>query len=221
MTILLLLLAPLFTLAACFGKAGRDAAEQLKTSANPAVRRTAIYLLREFGGNDALAELATMLDDREQNVQREAVRAIAVIGTDEAYKVLYDALAGGTPPKQEAIVSALSSMRDERALPLFCHMVRSDEYRRTMGGAYQAAVDGLGTVGGPEAVTALAEAMARGEWWAPFRTAAIRRSLATALRRIGRPEAIDALRHAAEHGARSARAAAREQLAQIRSRSRG
>ena len=62
-----------------FGKAGRDAAEQLKASANPAVRRTAIYLLREFGGNDALAELTSLLDDGDPNVQREAVRAIAVI----------------------------------------------------------------------------------------------------------------------------------------------
>ena len=37
-----------------FGSRGRDAVEQLKNSPNPAVRRTAIHLLREFGGNDAL-----------------------------------------------------------------------------------------------------------------------------------------------------------------------
>jgi HEAT repeat protein len=196
-----------------FGSAGRDAAEQLMQSANPAVRRTAIYLLREFGGNDALAELASMLDDTEQNVQREAVRAIAMIGTDEAYTVLHDALSTGTPRQREAIVGALGSLRDERALPLFCHMVKSDQYRRTMLGAYQAAVEGLGAVGGPEAVTALSEAMYRGQWWAPFRTAAIRRSLAAALRRIGSPDAIEALRRAAGNGPRGARTAAREQLA--------
>jgi hypothetical protein len=197
-----------------FGSAGRDAAEQLMQSANPAVRRTAIYLLREFGGNDALTELAQMLDDAEQNVQREAVRAIAMIGTDEAYKVLHDALSTGTPRQHEAIVGALGSLRDERALPLFCHMVGRDEYRRTMLVAYQAAVDGLAAVGGPDAVRALADAMTRGEWWAPFRTAAIRRLLAGALRKIGSAEALDALRHAADHGPRGARAAAREQLGQ-------
>jgi HEAT repeat protein len=80
--------------------------------------------------------------------------------------------------------------------------------------AYQAAVDGLAAVGGPDAVRALADAMTRGEWWAPFRTAAIRRLLAGALRKIGSAEALDALRHAADHGPRGARAAAREQLGQ-------
>jgi len=198
-----------------FGSAGRDAAEQLMQSANPAVRRTAIYLLREFGGNDALAELAQMLDDAEQNVQREAVRAIAMIGTDEAYKVLHDALSSGTPRQRDAIVGALGSLRDERALPLFCHMVGRDEYRRTMLVAYQAAVDGLAAVGGPDAIAALADALTRGEWWAPFRTAAIRRLLATALRKIGSPDALEGLRHAAEHGPRGSRAAAREQLGRV------
>jgi hypothetical protein len=38
--------------------------------------------------------------------------------------------------------------------------------------------------------------------------------LAGALRKIGSAEALDALRHAADHGPRGARAAAREQLGQ-------
>ena len=59
-----------------FGAAGRTAVEQLRASANPAVRRTAIHLLREFGGSEALPDLTTLLDDAEPHVQREAVRAI-------------------------------------------------------------------------------------------------------------------------------------------------
>ena len=39
-----------------FGAAGRQSVEQLKASKNPAVRRTAIYLLREFGGSEALPD---------------------------------------------------------------------------------------------------------------------------------------------------------------------
>jgi hypothetical protein len=39
-----------------FGSAGRNAVEQLRASANPAVRRTAIHLLREFGGTEALPD---------------------------------------------------------------------------------------------------------------------------------------------------------------------
>ena len=73
--------------------AGNNAVEQLRGSANPAVRRTAIYLLREFGGSEALPDLTTLLDDTEPHVQREAVRAILSIGTEEAYAELQRALA--------------------------------------------------------------------------------------------------------------------------------
>ena len=195
-----------------FGKAGRDAAEQLKASANPAVRRTAIYLLREFGGNEALPELAALLDDAEPNVQREAVRAIAVLATDEAFAVLQRALSAGSDRQREAIVAALGSMRDERAVPLLSQMVRNEGYRRTMQGAWLASVDGLAAAGSDEAVAVLKEALYGGEWWAPWRTAAMRRAVAAALRRVGSPEAIRVLEAAAQHAPRSIRAAAREQL---------
>ena len=78
-----------------FGAAGKTAVEQLRGSANPAVRRTAIHLLREFGGSEALPDLTTLLDDTEPHVQREAVRAILSIGTEEAYAELQRALATG------------------------------------------------------------------------------------------------------------------------------
>ncbi len=196
-----------------FGPAGREAVEQLKSSSNPAVRRTAIYLLREFGGSEALPELESLLDDTDTNIQRETIRAIALIGTEDAYAVLQRALMSGSQMQRENIVNALGSMRDERAVPLFCHMVRSREYRRTMQRAYLTAVEGLGAVGGAEAIQALSEALHRGEWYAPFRTATLRRAAAAALRRAGTSDALDALRQASEHGSRGVRAAAREQLA--------
>jgi hypothetical protein len=201
-----------------FGPAGREAAEQLKSSPNPAVRRTAIYLLREFGGSEALPELTSLLDDADVNIQREAIRAIALIGSPDAYAVLERALTSGSDSQRENIVNALGSMRDERAVPLFCHMVRSNEYRRTMRRAYLMAVEGLGAVGGREAVQALTEALYRGEWYAPFRTSALRRAAAGALRRVGTPESLDALREAAGGGTRGVRAAAREQLALVQDR---
>ena len=45
-----------------FGAAGRREAERLKSSPNAAVRRTAVYLLREFGGTDALPDLTELLE---------------------------------------------------------------------------------------------------------------------------------------------------------------
>jgi hypothetical protein len=52
----------LTTILLAFGAVGKRTAERLKGSPNPAVRRTAIYLLREFGGSDALPDLTELLD---------------------------------------------------------------------------------------------------------------------------------------------------------------
>ena len=79
-----------------FGAAGRDTVERLKQSPRAALRRTAIEMLRMFGGQDALADLAAMLDDNDPQVQRDAIRAIAQIGNDEAFAVLQKALMVGT-----------------------------------------------------------------------------------------------------------------------------
>ena len=196
-----------------FGSRGRDAVEQLKNSQNPAVRRTAIYLLRAFGGNDALPELAPLLEDADVNVQREAIRAIVTIGTDEAYGLLEKGLTSGSTGSRDAILGALGTLRDERALPLFLHIVGNREYRRTARKVYESAVEALGVLGGREAIAGLAKALRDGEWWAPLRTAALRTAAAAALRQIGTPEATAALTEATEGGSRGVRNAARQQLA--------
>ena len=80
-----------------FGASGRREVERLKSSPNAAVRRTAIDLLRQFGGSEALPRAERLLDDNEPQVQREAVRAILSIGTERAYATLGRALTDGTP----------------------------------------------------------------------------------------------------------------------------
>lgn len=196
-----------------FGSRGRDAVEQLKNSANPAVRRTAVYLLRAFGGNDALPELAPLLDDADSNVQREAIRAIVTIGTAEAYAILERGLTTGSDRSRDAILSALGGMRDERAIPLFLHIVGQREYRRTARTVYLSALEVLGSMGGADALAGLGRALEEGEWWAPFRTSAIRAAAAAAIRQVGTPEALSVLRTAASDGSRGVRNAARQQLA--------
>lgn len=195
-----------------FGSRGRDAVEQLKNSQNPAVRRTAIYLLRAFGGNDALPELAPLLDDADPNVQREAIRAIVTIGTDEAYGVLERALVSGSARSQDAMIGALGTLRDERAVPLFLHILKQGEYRRKLRTVYEAAIEALGAIGGADAVNGLRPVLHAGEWWAPWRTAALRSAAAAALFQIGTPDASAVLTEAAQSGARGVRTAARQQL---------
>jgi HEAT repeat protein len=196
-----------------FGAVGRRTAERLKNSPNVAVRRTAIRLLREFGGNEALPELTELLDDSEPSIQREAVRAIINIGTNRAFQILGQALQRGTPQSRDAIMKAASLVRDERATPLFAYMLRHIDHKK-LTSTYLHAVESLGTLKDPEAVPPLKEALYKGEWWAPRRTASLRSAAALALSRIGTPEAHTALEEAAAIGPRGTRAAARMQLAQ-------
>lgn len=195
-----------------FGSVGRAEIEQLKSSANPAVRRTAIYLLREFGGSDALPDLTELLDDAEPGVQRDAVRAILQIGTDQGYRVLEQALETGTAQSREAIMQALASQRDERAAPLLTYILDHVSHAGALGWVYLRALDLLGQLRDAEAIPALEAALYRGEWWAPRRTAAIRTAAAGALARIGTADAVAALVKASREGSRGVRTAARTQL---------
>ncbi len=192
-----------------FGADGRPAVEKLRASANPAVRRTAIHLLREFGGSDALPDLTTLLDDAEPHVQREAVRAILSIGTEDAYGELQRALATGTNQTREVLTTALVSMRSERAIPLFEYIVRKIDRKGALRRVYLQAIESLGALKAEDAVDLLKDALYSGEWWAPLRTAEVRRVAATALRDIGSTRAMQVLDEAARRGPRGVKAAAK------------
>jgi HEAT repeat protein len=195
-----------------FGATGQQAVERLRNSANAAVRRTAIYLLREFGGSDALPDLTLLLDDAEPHVQREAVLAILKIGTDEAYGVLQQALVTGTARSRDVIMQAIGTVRDGRSTPLFAYIVEHLGYRGALQPVYLQAIESLGALRDPEGISVLRTALYRGDWWAPFRTAAIRDAAARALGRIGDELAVAALSEASTAGPRGVRAAARRGL---------
>jgi HEAT repeat protein len=196
-----------------FGASGRQMVERLKNSPNAAVRRTAIHLLREFGGSDALPDLTELLDDNEPQVQREAVRAILNIATDHAYQVLEQALTTGTTRSRDAIMQAIGGIRDERLTPLFAYILRHIDHRGPLAEVYLRAIESLGSLRDPEAVGPLKEALYKGEWWAPRRTRILRSAAAAALSRIGTPEARAALDEAANSRSRGVRSVARAYMA--------
>lgn len=190
-----------------YGADGKTAVEPLRASANPAVRRTAIHLLREFGGSEALPDLTVLLDDTEPHVQREAVRAILAIGSEEAYAELQKALATGTNQTREALTGALVAMRSERAIPLFEYIVRKIDRKGPLRSVYLRAVESLGALKAEQTIDILKDALYSGEWWAPFRTAELRKTAAMALRQIGTAEAQRVLDEAAGSGPHGVRAA--------------
>jgi HEAT repeat protein len=197
-----------------FGAAGRESVQQLMNAANWEVRRTAAFLLREFGGEEGLKELVPLLTDTEPLVQREAIQALMLNGTDAAAKILLRALTTTSGRPRETLIAELGTMRDERAVPLYSYLVRTLN-RRAFPALYVRAVEALGSFGGPEAVEALKEALSSGEWRAPFRTRRTRAAAAQALRRIGNTAAIAALEEASTQGPRGARRAAKAELKRL------
>ena len=197
-----------------FGARGRESVQQLMQATNWEVRRTAAYLLREFGGAEGLKELVPLLADSEPLVQREAIQGLVLNGTDAASEILLGALKGASGRSRQTLINELVAMRSERAAPLFAYLLRRID-RSTLQPVYVAAIEALGTFGGPDAVDALKFALSQGEWWAPMRSRRLRTAAATALARIGTPDALEALRAAAARGPRGARAAARAQLARV------
>jgi HEAT repeat protein len=196
-----------------FGAAGRRSVEQLKNSSNPAVRRTAITLLRTAGGPEALTELASMLGDADPEVQRESIRAIVEIGTTSAYAVLYRLLVEADRPRDTALKELLH-LRDEKAVPLFCYVLGRSQPRGRLVNIHVRMIEALGVMKPrPESIRTLQQVLTRGDWWAPFRTATIRQAAAAALRRLGTPEAMAALESAAATGRRGVRKVARAQIA--------
>jgi hypothetical protein len=198
-----------------FGPAAREYANELRNSRNPPVRRAAVDLLRALGGDAALPDLRAMLDDSDAAVQREALRAMLQVGTSEAYQMLERALQSGAPHTRDAIMQALGAFRDEKAAPLFVHILNNTPYTGSMEGTYTTAVESLGRVATDErSVATLKEILYRGEWWAPGRTARIRASAARALRSMGQAGADSVLEEAAAAGPGGVRKIAKAALAE-------
>jgi hypothetical protein len=196
-----------------FGAPGRQSVERLRQSPNAAVRRTAVLLLREFGGQEALPELASLLDDAEPHVQREATLAIAMLGIESAYDTLARALARGSERTRTSILAVLWTLPDEDMEQVLSHIVLRAPYRGPMWPIHERAVERLGSLGGRASVQALSTVLQRRRIRSPFRMAALHRLAIDALARIGSHEAIETLESVAAYGPRRARAAARAQLA--------
>lgn len=195
-----------------FGASGRQAVEHLRQSPNAAVRRTAVLLLREFGGKEALPLLESLLDDSEPHVQREATRAIAMLGGDAAYAILVRTLVQGTERARSSVLGVLRTLPDEDAEQVLSHVVLKTQCRGAMWPVHMQAVEQLGSVGGRFAVDALTAVVKRRQFWSPFKMAALHRLAVGALGRIGTSEALDVLETVASDGPSWARAAARARL---------
>ena len=130
-----------------------------------------------------------------------------MIGSEDAYATLQRALASGTDRTREALMGAVIAMRNERAIPLFEYIVRKIDRKGPLRSVYLRAIESLGALRADQAIALLREVLYSGEWWAPFRTAETRRTVAAALRKIGTAEAASVLDEATARGPRGVRQA--------------
>ena len=195
-----------------FGEHGRQSIEQLKRSPSATVRRTAVQLLRTFGGPEAVPDLEELLADPESSVQREAVRALIGLGLTDGYDLLRRIMTTDDNPARAAIVSELNTTRDEKATPLFCYIVREGECRGSLKEIYLKSLSRLGVIGGRDALDALREVLNRGNIWAPRRTREVRKSAAAALASMKDGAGREVLEDAVANGAMGVRRAARKYL---------
>jgi HEAT repeat protein len=194
-----------------FGPRGAEAVRPLLNAKSWEVRRTAAFLLREFGGAEGLKELVPLLADTEPLVQREAVQGLMMNGSKDAAIILLEALTAAKGPARERLLAEVLKMRDQRAAPLYGYLVRHMD-RGAFPELYLTSIEALGAFGGADAIEALKAALHTGHWWTIFANRKFGAAAAHALRRIGTAPAIDALRHASTTGAPGARGAARAEL---------
>ncbi|HEY7499641.1 MAG TPA: HEAT repeat domain-containing protein [Vicinamibacterales bacterium] len=194
-----------------FGPRGADSIRPLMHAQSWEVRRTAAYLLREFGGAEGLKELVPLLADSEPLVQREAVQGLMMNGSKEAGTILLNALIAAKSPTRETLLSEALKMRDQRAAPLFGYLVRHVDPRQ-FPELYLTSIEALGSFGGADAIDALKSALHAGAWYRPFSTRKYRGAAAHALGRAGNA-GRDVLREASKSGGLGVRAAARAELA--------
>jgi HEAT repeat protein len=111
-------------------------------------------------------------------------------------------------------VQQLIALRDDKAIPLLCHVLANTTPSGALAEAHLQITEALGTLNPhADSTRALKVALHRGTWWAPGRTAALREAAAAALARIGSPEALAVLDEASRTGNRRVRRIARAKTA--------
>src|SRR6185369_13000187 len=147
-------------------------------------------------------ELTALLNDADPQVQRDAVRAIVTIGSTEAFAAIDQQCATGDAAR-ELIVREVIGLRDPRAVPSLAAVLTNTAPRGAMAPLHEAIIDALAALGAhAESTAALRSALDRGDWWAPRRTAVLRHAAASALKRIGSTETLEALEEAQRSGSR-------------------
>lgn len=176
--------APRDEIAAALVAVGEPATEALETAARhrkPEVRASTAWALGNLGTERALDLLATLLNDPDAGVRRQAIQGLRRGAGHRLVPVLCAALQHADDWVRMQAAEALCPMRDPRAVPALCTAAVDGD-----PGVRRAAVIALGELGDPRAIEVLVRAKKSGD-------RRLRLAAAEALGKIPHPAAVQPL----------------------------
>ena len=110
----------------------------------------ALHEMKDTRGSIALDEIIVRLDDADEEVREEAVRALGRIGGEDASKVLINCLSDADSLVQVDSARALGKLGVQEAVPFLIEALRSDDEKLA-----DASARALGKINSPESTAAL------------------------------------------------------------------
>lgn len=165
--------------------------------------RNAVLLLGEIGGQSLVEPLAALLQHEEPRVRREAAGALGKVGGPRAVAHLRRAVLD--PEVGTVAARVLGEIDRENTVAMFTKRLHRAGVLMLEDGPVREAITVLGEMEATEAVPALSRILGRGLWIPISRGDMVRSQAAQALRRIGTPEAMEAIRKASHSSRRVVR----------------
>ncbi len=162
-------------------------------SDSPERARRAARLLGRMQNPRAMDALLERLQEPDDDLQQEAARGLARIGTDHAVQGLLQA-ANKLPKLTSVVIACLGEARSPAAVQALTHIL--DTNSRYSENEQREAIRSLGRIRNPEALAPLKRVLGRKTFLRRKRTRALRIAAARAIGRIGGDDASMAL---AEH----------------------
>jgi HEAT repeat protein len=134
----------------------------------------------------------------DTRVTRAAIAALAGIDDAAAGQALQQALEAATDENRAAILDAVVSTGDRRAVPLLCRMLEGADPFGAAHPVVLALVKALGRLKDDRAVPALTATLLRRKRFARARQRALKTGAIQALRALGTPDALEGLAQAAK-----------------------
>jgi HEAT repeat protein len=181
----------------------------LVSSPHWTAQRNAAELLGDIGGAEAVPLLQPLLRGVDARVIAAAVRALAGISDPAAARCVHTVLRASSGEQRRAVVDALVSQRDARAVPVLVRILDDSDPFGADHTIVLETVAALALVGDDHAVPALATLMRRKKLLSRRKVRAVKTESLSALRAISTPAAGQAIEDAAANGDRLLRRLAR------------